>query len=121
MGAGRCELSLTLVRDPAIRKLKKQWFGIDAATDVLSFPTEVPAGFPGPKPLGDIVISVDTARRAAREFGNSLEQELALYLAHGLLHLLGFDHHERAQARRMERVERKLLGRAGMLARSDEI
>ncbi len=114
------ELSLSLVKDPAIRKLKKQYFGIDEVTDVLSFPAGDFPG-PGPRPLGDIVISVDTARRAAREWGTTLEQEMGLYLAHGLLHLLGFDHQTKSAARKMERLERKLLGHAGMLARSDEV
>lgn len=114
------ELSLSLVRDPAIRKLKREYFGIAAATDVLSFPAgDFPGG--GLRPLGDIVISLDTARRAVRELGSTLERELALYLAHGLLHLLGHDHQTPKAARRMERLERKLLGHAGMLARSDEL
>ncbi len=114
------ELSLSLVRDPAIRVLKKQYFGIDAATDVLSFPAgEFPG--PGPRPLGDIVISLDTARRAAKEFDSTFERELALYLAHGLLHLLGHDHLKPADARKMEKLERKLLGHAGMLSRSEDL
>lgn len=117
---GPAELSLSLVRDPQIRKLKKAWFGVDAATDVLSFPAGDFPG-PGPRQLGDIVISLDTARRAAADFGTTLERELALYLAHGLLHLLGHDHQGKAEARKMARLERKLLGHAGMLARSDEV
>lgn len=116
---GDAELSLSLVRDPAIRELKREWFGIDAATDVLSFPGG--ETLVGPRQLGDIVISLDTARRAAREFGTSLERELALYLAHGLLHLLGHDHQTRREARAMEKLERKLLGHAGMLARSEDV
>jgi probable rRNA maturation factor len=114
------ELSLSLVRDPAIRKLKREYFGIDAATDVLSFPAGDFPG-PGPRPLGDIVISLDTARRQAKDLGTTFEHELALYLAHGLLHLLGHDHQTAKDARTMERLERKLLGHAGMLARSDEL
>lgn len=114
------ELSLSLVRDPAIRKLKREYFGVDAATDVLSFPAgDFPGG--GLRPLGDIVISLDTAKRAAKELGTTLDRELALYLAHGLLHLLGHDHQTPRDARAMERLERKLLGHAGMLARSDEL
>jgi probable rRNA maturation factor len=114
------ELSLSLVRDPTIRRLKKQYFGVDQATDVLSFPAgDSPA--PGARPLGDIVISLDTARRAARAFHTTLDQELARYLAHGLLHLRGFDHQTPREARAMERLERRLLGHAGMLARSDEL
>lgn len=114
---GPAELSLSLVRDGTIRKLKHQYFGIDAATDVLSFPLGEMTG-PGPRLLGDIVISVDTARRAAVDFESSFEKELELYLAHGLLHLVGFDHQTPREAREMERWERKLLGAAGMLARS---
>ncbi len=114
------ELSLSLVRDGAIRELKREYFGVDAATDVLSFPAgDFPGG--GLRPLGDIVISLDTARRAAKDLGTTLERELALYLAHGLLHLLGHDHQSPKDARKMERLERKLLGHAGMLARSDEL
>lgn len=114
------ELSLSLVRDARIRTLKREYFGIDAATDVLSFPA---GDFPGPgrQPLGDIVISLDTARRAAKEFDTSYERELALYLAHGLLHLLGHDHQTPADARKMGRLERKLLGHAGMLSRSEDV
>lgn len=114
------ELSLSLVRDARIRVLKREYFGIDAATDVLSFPA---GEFPGPgrAPLGDIVISLDTARRAAKEFDTSFDRELALYLAHGLLHLLGHDHQTPADARKMERLERKLLGHAGMLSRSEDV
>ncbi len=117
---GPSELSLSLVRDRTIRKLKHQYFGIDAATDVLSFPLGEGFG-EGVRLLGDIVISLDTARRAAKEFESTFDNELALYLAHGLLHLLGHGHDTKAQARKMERLERKLLGRAGMLARSDEM
>jgi probable rRNA maturation factor len=114
------ELSLSLVRDAEIRVLKLQYFGIDAATDVLSFPAgEFPG--PGPQPLGDIVISLDTARRAAKEFDSTFELELALYLAHGMLHLLGHDHLKPTDARKMEKLERKLLGHAGMLSRSEDI
>jgi probable rRNA maturation factor len=119
-GLRRVELSLSVVSDPAIRRLKREWFGVDEATDVLSFPAgDAPAI--GLRQLGDIVVSLDTARRGARAFHTTLEQELARYLAHGLLHLLGFDHARPAEARRMEKAEQRLLGGAGMLARSDEV
>lgn len=110
------ELSLVVVRDPEIRALKRTWFGLDEATDVLSFPgIDAPGG--GPRILGDVVISLDTARRVARELGGTLDQELALYLAHGVLHLLGFDHATKRQAQEMIAAEARLLGGAGMLAR----
>jgi len=114
------ELSLSLVGDARIQRLNREWRGKDKPTDVLSFPAgDMPAV--GLRPLGDVIISLDTAKRAARAFGTTLEQELALYLAHGLLHLLGHDHHAKADARRMAREERRLLGHAGMLGRSDEL
>lgn len=112
---GRLELSLVLVCDSSIRALNRQWRRKDAATDVLSFPLGEAPGPVGGRLLGDIVISMDTARRAAKAHGESIEDELARYLAHGLLHLLGFDHRRRSEAKEMERMERRLLGRAGML------
>jgi probable rRNA maturation factor len=62
-----------------------------------------------------VVISLDTTVRQAKAFGRTVEAELARYLAHGLLHLLGHDHQARAQARRMAAAEERLLGEAGML------
>lgn len=109
-----CELSLALVGDVEIRALNRKWRRKDKATDVLSFPAGEWPG-PGPRPLGDVVISLATARRAARALGNRIEDELSRYLAHGLLHLLGHDHVRRTDAARMARAEARLLGRPGML------
>lgn len=112
-----CELSLVLLRDPQIRVLKRTWFGIDEVTDVLSFPAgDSPA--PGHRVLGDIVVSLDTARRVARERESTTQRELALYLAHGLLHLLGFDHATGREAAKMMEAEARLLRGEGMLARA---
>ena len=114
------ELSLSLVRDDEMKELNALWRRKNKTTDVLSFPGgEMPG--PGRRVLGDVVISVDTARTAAKDFDSSLEDELDLYLAHGLLHLLGHDHHSKPDARKMEAVERKLLKRPSMLSRSDEV
>jgi probable rRNA maturation factor len=117
------ELSLSLVTDRAIRRLNRTWRKKDKPTDVLSFPAgDLPKGVPGPKPLGDVVISIDTAKRQAKEHGRTLSDELALYLAHGLLHLLGYDHERGpADARKMAQMEEKLLGSAGMLRNSPEL
>ena len=71
---------------------------------------------PDAEVLGDVVISLDTARRQATEGKRSLNDELARLLAHGILHLLGHDHEEPADARRMARAEVKLLGSIGMVA-----
>jgi probable rRNA maturation factor len=105
-----------LVGDAAIRRLNRGWRRIDKATDVLSFPAgKMPANAPGPRPLGDVVISVDTARRRAGRSRRELDAELARYLAHGLLHLLGYDHQTRSEAASMSILERKLLGARGLI------
>lgn len=111
-----CELSLSLVGDRAIRRLNRTWRKKDKPTDVLSFPAgELPRGTPGPRQLGDVVISLDTAKRQAKEYGRTLEQEMHRYLAHGLLHLLGHDHETTRDARKMAALEEKLLGESGMV------
>ncbi len=104
------ELSIVVVTDAAIRALNRRWRGKDRATDVLSFPAAGPHG----ALLGDVVVSLDTARRASRAEGRSAAEELDRYLAHGLLHLLGHDHHRVAEARRMASAEDALVG-AGMV------
>jgi probable rRNA maturation factor len=107
----RRELSLTLVSDRRMRALNRRWRGIDEPTDVLSFPQHGVS-------VGDVVISLDTARRQAREGGWALSAELRRLLAHGLLHCLGHDHSTKAGARRMAAAERRLLGREGMVGES---
>ncbi|XXF80537.1 rRNA maturation RNase YbeY [Myxococcaceae bacterium GXIMD 01537] len=111
-----CELSLSLVGDRAIRRLNRTWRKKDKPTDVLSFPAgELPKGTPGPRQLGDVVISLDTAKRQAKEYSRTLDQEVARYLAHGVLHLLGHDHETARDARKMAALEEKLLGESGMV------
>ena len=110
------ELSILLSDDRGIRALNRTWRRKDRPTDVLSFPAgEPPPGQRGPRHLGDVILSLDTARRQARAHKRSLADELDLYLAHGLLHLLGHDHHRRADAERMAALEARLLGRPGMV------
>jgi probable rRNA maturation factor len=108
LGRADAELSILLVRDGRIRALNRAWRGKDRATDVLSFPLSDPPGI-GPL-LGDVVISLDTALRRARGDGRPVATELDRYLAHGLLHLLGFDHERPEDARRMARKEADLAG-----------
>ncbi len=119
VGLRGVELSLSLVSDAAIQATNRDWRGKDKPTDVLSFPAGDSPG-PGLEPLGDVVLSWDTARRVAKQEGVSVERELDRYLAHGLLHLLGHDHHRAADARRMAQAEAALLGRGGMLSPRDE-
>jgi probable rRNA maturation factor len=106
------EISIALVSDREMRAINKRWRRKDQATDVLSFPMQEPDS------LGDVVISLDTARRQAREGGWPLAAELRRLLAHGILHCRGYDHEEPADARRMAAAERRLLGRDGMVGAS---
>ncbi len=106
-------ISLTLVDDDAIRELNREHRGNDKATDVLSFPLE-PEPFSGEKLLGDIVISIDTARRQAADYDAPLQRELERLMIHGLLHVLGHDHMEAGERARMEAEERRLATAIGM-------
>jgi probable rRNA maturation factor len=115
LGLSGRELSISLVGDSAIRRLNRRWRGKNAVTDVLSFPAGEPPRPGAPKLLGDVVISFDTAARCARKSGEVVERELERYLAHGLLHLLGYDHHTRRMAVAMAAKERQLLGDRGLI------
>jgi probable rRNA maturation factor len=98
------ELSLVLCDDRSMRKLNREHRGLDRPTDVLAFAMREGTQMIAPQAqdlLGDIVISWQTARRQAKEHGCTVEREICLLLAHGLLHLLGFDHITRKQERRM--------------------
>jgi probable rRNA maturation factor len=104
-----------LVSDSVMRRLNRDWRGRDRPTDVLSFAQREGAGGAPDGLLGDVVISVDTARRQAAERAETLASELDRLLIHGVLHLLGYDHERSpAEARRMQRRERQL---ASILAR----
>jgi probable rRNA maturation factor len=113
LGREDAELSILLVGDRRIRALNRQWRGKDAATDVLSFPLSDPPGIG--TLLGDVVISLDTAARRAREEGHPVARELERYLAHGLLHLLGYDHERPGDARRMAAREAELARSEGLV------
>ena len=108
----REELSIAVLSDREMRALNRRWTGKDRATDVLSFPLQEPGL------LGDVAISLDTARRQAREGGWTLAAELRRLLAHGILHCRGYDHERMTDARRMAAAERRLLGREGMVGAS---
>lgn len=109
----RHELSLLLCDNAAMRSVNRRWRGKDKPTDVLSFPIhDLAAGAKAPEgPLGDIVIALPTARKAARQIGETAARHVERLAIHGLAHLLGYDHGAGAEARRMEREEERLLGR----------
>ena len=100
----RGEVALVLTGDRAVRTLNARYRGKDKPTDVLSFPG--PGGEVG---LGDIVISVDTAARNAKEYGRTLPQELDILALHGFLHVLGYDHE--TDDGTMDRLEKRLRRR----------
>ncbi|HLK12884.1 MAG TPA: rRNA maturation RNase YbeY [Candidatus Binatia bacterium] len=106
------ELSVLLVSDRGMRALNRAWRGKDRPTDVLAFAQREGAGGAPAGLLGDVVISVDTARRQAAERGAPVADEAQRLLVHGLLHLLGYDHERSAaEAARMRRRERALIRR----------
>ena len=130
-GLAECELSLTLTSDRAMRRLNRKFRGIDSATDVLSFSQIEQAGAapPDPRsvknspglPVGDLVISIDTAIRQAREYRTSPTARLRRLLIHGFLHLIGYDHERSpAAARRMFARERTLAAKMAGNAKSSQ-
>ena len=117
-------LTVRFTGDHELRRLNRTFRGKDAATDVLSFPGDLegvalgggdgagrpgPMGAPGEVHLGDIVISVPTARRQAADRGHGVERELRILVLHGLLHCLGYDHE--TDDGTMERLEAPLRAR----------
>ncbi len=126
---GETEVSLLFVDEDAMGALNQQFLGKSGPTDVLSFPIEdepAPSGRtpdfggsgPGvtPEPgalllLGDVVVCPSVAARNAAVHEVTFEDELALLVVHGVLHLLGMDHGTDAEAERMEALERQLLER----------
>ena len=126
------ELAIAIVSDGAIRLLNRQYRRKDVPTDVLSFPsTPLPSPRKPPQhlehpthlkhpahlshpALGDIVIATGVARRQARAAGHSYATELKVLALHGLLHLLGYDHHAASDRGRMVRLERRLRVKGGL-------
>lgn len=96
--------------DAQIQVLNREWRDKDKPTDVLSWPQSEP-GEPLSAFLGDVVISRDTAERQAQARGWALEDELALLLVHGILHLLGHEDDSEAGAEAMKVIERRILGK----------
>ncbi len=93
LGQENSELSVLLTDDPGIQELNREYRSVDQPTDVLSFPQDEEAeNGQGQTLLGDVVISVETAERQAKDHYLSLEEELILLLIHGILHLMGLDH-----------------------------
>jgi probable rRNA maturation factor len=105
------EISVVLTDDAAMRVLNRDWRGVDAPTNVLSFPAR--AARPGVSQplLGDIVIAYETLARESTAERKLPLHHLAHLVVHGFLHLLGYDHQTESQARAMEGLERDILAR----------
>ena len=136
---GETEVSLLFVDEAAIADLHKRFLGRDSPTDVLAFPIDDEPGESGRSPdaggtgpgagdevaedqpllLGDVVICPAVAAINAPEHAGSFEDELALLVVHGLLHLLGMDHEQGDEAEAMEAKERELLARFHRSSKSD--
>jgi probable rRNA maturation factor len=118
-GGARGVVTIALVSDSRIRSLNRQFRRKDEPTDVLSFPAAAALPAPrasrlAPRELGDIVIATGVARRQARAARHSYADELKVLALHGLLHLMGYDHHRRTDAGRMARLERRLRAKGGL-------
>ena len=111
-----CELSIVLTGDAAVRELNRAYRGVDDPTDVLSFAQSEGGEFARPEGeaphLGDVIISIDTARRQAAEYGLALQDEVSHLLVHGVLHLLGYNHEHPADSQVMRQHEDAILGEA---------
>ena len=108
-GSPACELSIAITDDETVRALNREYAGEDEVTDVLSFSQREGEEFVAPPEgapsLGEVVIAYPQAARQTTERGHGVEEEVTRLLVHGMLHLLGYDHAEPAEARRMRERE----------------
>ncbi|HWR80195.1 MAG TPA: rRNA maturation RNase YbeY [Pseudomonas sp.] len=107
------ELTIRVVDEAEARELNHTWRHKDYATNVLSFPADIPDGILDIPLLGDLVICAPVVAREAAEQGKLLTAHWAHLVIHGCLHLLGYDHIEEAEAQEMETLERELLAELG--------
>jgi len=107
------ELTIVISDDSQLQALNLQYLGIDAPTDVLSFPANETDPDSGAIYLGDIIISYPRAQAQADAGGHSLQDELQLLVVHGVLHLLGYDHTDATKQARMWSIQAEILRRLG--------
>ena len=112
-GTPPCELSVAVTDDETVRSLNREYAGEDEVTDVLSFSQREGEEFVSPPEgapqLGEVVIAYPQAARQAGERGRAAKEEVTRLLVHGVLHLLGYDHAEPEEARRMREREKALV------------
>lgn len=111
-------ITITLTNSENIRKINKEYRNIDKATDVLSFPMYekeeleekiAKQHYEHEDVLGDIVISIEKVEEQAKEYGHSFERELSYMIVHGFYHLMGYDHIEEEDKKKMRPKEEKIL------------
>ncbi len=108
------QMCVHLIDDEAIRALNAEWRKMDAPTNVLSFPAVPSEQLGQARLLGDVLIAFETVAREAADEGKTLSDHFRHLVAHGFLHLLGFDHVEEAEAEAMEALETRALERLGV-------
>ena len=96
-----------------MRALNLRWRGVDKPTNVLSFPAAPPGRSAEPGTLGDIALAYETLAREAEELGVPLADHYRHLVAHGFLHLIGYDHETDEEAERMEALETRIMARLG--------
>jgi probable rRNA maturation factor len=113
------ELTIVLTNDIQIQELNRDYLGIDAPTDVLSFPSSETDGSEidpetGATYIGDIIISMPYAAKSAEQAGHPIESEVQLLVVHGVLHLLGHDHAEPKEKAKMWKAQAEVLESLGL-------
>ena len=109
------EISIVLAGDDFVRGLNRDWRRRDEPTNVLAFPAGDGPGAPGaPVMLGDVAVALETTLAEAARDGKTAEAHLSHLIAHGVLHLLGFDHETDAEAEAMEGTEARALAQIGI-------
>jgi probable rRNA maturation factor len=108
------DLSIVLTDDARLRELNRDYLGIDSPTDVLSFSASESDPETGSRYIGDILISIPRAREQATAAGHALESEVQLLVVHGVLHLLGHDHAEAKEKKKMWKAQAEILDSLGL-------
>jgi probable rRNA maturation factor len=108
------ELSIVLTDDARLHELNLNYLGINAPTDVLSFPASETDPETGARYIGDILISIPRAQEQAEAAGHPFESEMQLLVVHGVLHLIGHDHAEAEEKARMWKAQAEILERLGL-------
>jgi probable rRNA maturation factor len=108
------DMTIVLTDDAQLHELNREYLGVDAPTDVLSFPAAEDDPETGTPYLGDILISIPRAKQQAEAAGHSLEDEVQLLVVHGTLHLLGHDHATAAEKARMWQAQAEVMSGLGL-------